>query len=440
MPLPRVVVVGGGFAGLAAARRLGRRHAVTLVDRAPAFEFLPNVHELVSRSRRPRFLRASLARLLAPDGQAFLQDEVVAIDPDRRRVRTRRGSELAYDALVLATGSAAATRGVPGVREHALPLRSVADGVAIGRRLRTLAAGRGSRTVTVVGGGFTGVECLGEILRRHRDVKGLHVRLIEPAPRLLDGQPKAVHRALRRLLADLGVELLTGESVDAVEPDGVRLGSGPRLASDLTIWTAGAAPQPFLAASGLAAPGRWVACLSTLQSAGREDVFLAGDTVELARPVGRQSYQASAMGRRAAGNVLRLLAGRAPKRFRPLPERRLVTFGYLSGFYLDGDVVLEGAALCALREALFQAGMFELDPPSQSVGARCRLIGRLADAARRGPADAFRGLFPLASVREGLPVPSFPRLLEPRNGQTPSSSERRAAPIQRLAFTGDGSR
>jgi NADH dehydrogenase FAD-containing subunit len=418
---PQVVILGGGFAGLAAARQLGERYAVTLIDRGADFEFLPNLHELVSRAKKPASLRLQRSRLVTRHGHVFRQAEVVAIDPERRRLRTGDGGELAYDALVVATGSAVAGRRVPGAAEHALPLRSIANGVEIGARLRQLAAAGAPRAVTVVGGGFTGVECLGEILRRYRQRGALAIRMIEPR-RLLAGQPRAVHRALRQVIGECDVELFLGESVAGLEPGWITLASGSRLRSDLTLWTAGGGPPPLLAEAGLAPAGEWAPARGSLQSGAYDDVFIAGDSAELRRAVHRQSYQATAMGRRAAKNAARLLTGREPKPYSPPDDQLLVTFGYLSGFYIDDDVVLEGAALCLARELLFQIGMAELDRPRRA-GAHRRLLRRIRDAARLGSLPApLRSLlpFPFARTpRDRFDLPSLPRLVKLR-GARPS--------------------
>ena len=412
---PQVVILGGGFAGLAAASRLGDRYAVTLVDRGADFEYLPNLHELVSRSKKPRSLRLDRGRLVERHGHTFRRSEVVAIDPELRQVRTADGGVLPYDALVVAMGSAVSSHGVPGVAEHAVALRSIAGGVEIGSRLKHLADDDEPQSVTVVGGGFTGVECLGEILRRYRQRRGLDVRLIEPGPRLLAGQPRVVHRELRAVIEECDVELLFGESVAGLEPGRIHLASGSWLRSDLTLWTAGGAPSPLLAAAGLAAPKEWAPVRRSLQSRAYENVFIAGDSAELRRRVSKQSYQATAMGRRAGKNVARLLAGRELKKYSPPDEQLLITFGYLSGFYIDDDVVLEGAALCLARELLFQIGMAELDRPHRA-GARRRLLKRLRDAARLGALPA-----PLLSLmpqpfsrapRDRFDLPSLPRVLK----------------------------
>ena len=175
----KVLILGGGFAGLAAAARLDDRHEVTLVDRGDHFEYLPGLHELVSRCKKPGSLRLSRQRLVSRHGHCFRQAEVTAVDAERREVRTADGV-LPYDALIVALGSAASTHGVPGVAEHAIGLRTTAEGAEIGARLKRLADDEEPRAVTIVGGGFTGVECLGEVLRRYRRRRRLTVRLIEP--------------------------------------------------------------------------------------------------------------------------------------------------------------------------------------------------------------------------------------------------------------------
>ncbi|HEX3554775.1 MAG TPA: FAD-dependent oxidoreductase [Thermoanaerobaculia bacterium] len=436
MVKPQVVILGGGFAGLAAASRLGERYAVTLVDRGADFEFLPNLHELVSRTKKPGSLRLERSRLVGHYGHTFHQSEVVAVDPELRQVRTGDGGVLPYDALVVATGSAVSSHGVPGVAEHALALRSIAEGVEIGDRLKRLADDGGTYSVTVVGGGFTGVECLGEILRRYRQRRALDVRLIEPGPHLLARQPRVVHRELRAVMEECDVELLFEESVAGLEPGRIQLASGSSLRSDLTLWTAGGGPSPLLAAAGLAAPGEWAPARRSLQSRAYDDVFIAGDSAGLRHRVSKQSYQATAMGRRAGKNVARLLAGRELKEYSPPDDQLLITFGYLTGFYIDDDVVLEGAALCLARELLFQTGMADLDRPRRA-GARRRLLKRLRDAARLGSLPApLLSLMPqpfARTPRDRFDLPSLPRVLKWRGaGSALEAAEAAAATSERL--------
>ena len=185
----RVVILGGGFAGLAAALELGPdRHQVTLIDRSRWFEFLPNIHELLSGVKTPELLRLPLDRNVRRAGHTFVRDTVTAIDPVGRTVATqRRRKAIGYDALIVAFGGVDATRGVQGVFEHAFPFKSVEQCERIGKRLARLAARRKPARVVIVGGGLEGVEALGEILRSYRD-SSLHVTLVEARERLAAGE------------------------------------------------------------------------------------------------------------------------------------------------------------------------------------------------------------------------------------------------------------
>lgn len=426
MEKPRVVILGGGFAGLTAARQLdGERYAVTLVDPGADFIFKPNLHELVSRTKKPRSLRLPLRKLVERRGRRFVQSAAVGLDPALREVRTADGETIGYDALIVAMGSAVGARNVPGAAEHAHALRSVEEGVAIGARLRQLVDDGGDRNVTIVGGGFTGVEVLGEVLRRYRQHGRLNLRLVHPHGRLLEKQPRVVHEALRDVTRELDVELLLGEKVARLEPGRVHLDSGSALQSDLTIWTAGGSAPPLLAESGLAPKGEWAPVRRTLQSRAFENVFVAGDDAGLSKEVSKQSYQATAMGRRAAKNAMRLLQGRELQKFEPEDERLLITFGYLSGFYVDDDVVLEGGALCLAREWLFQTGMADLDRPHRA-GAGRRIRKRLGDALRLGSwPPPLRAVTPFPfgrPARDRFDAPSLPRPLEWRNARSLSEA------------------
>jgi NADH dehydrogenase len=358
----QVLILGGGFAGLAAALELrSERHAVTLIDRSRWFEFLPNIHELLSGVKTPELLRLPLDRNLRRAGHTFVRDTVTEIDPVERTVATRRRrTAIGYDVLILTLGGVDATRGVPGVVEHAMPFKSVEQCERIGRRLARLATRRKPARVVIVGGGLEGVEALGEILRRHRG-SGMHVTLVEARGRLLPDAPAALDAYVRELCAPYEVDFALDSPVGRIEPRAVVLHDGRSLPSDLTIWTGGPAPPALLAECGLAPHGAWAPVDVTLQSKGHPEIFVAGDAADLPTPLPKQGYHALDMGVCAARNAERLLAGRKLTPFRPSGKPTLISFGDLSCFLLAGKRVLAGTSLGTAKEAVFELVMAQLD-------------------------------------------------------------------------------
>ncbi len=383
---PRIAIVGAGFAGLSAARRLGHEYSVTVIDRSPSFEWLPNIHELLSGVKRPADLRLPLSRLVERAGHRFLRAEVSAIDARSKQLVTSSGRRVGYDACIVAVGGAHDTFGVRGADRYALPFKSVDDCEAIGRRLATLARGPRESSVVIVGGGLEGVEALGEILRRYRDVEKLRITVVEGGPRLLPGSPPALDARVREHCEGRRVRLLVSSPVTSVTPTRVHLRSGEILRSDLTIWTGGVTATPLLRETGLALTARqWAPVDRTLRSSRLPDVLVAGDAAGLPRPLARQAYYAMQMGECAADNAARLLANRAPRVFRPSPKPVLIAFGDLDTFLLAGRSVIASPALAALKEAVYQVTMARFDPPlgAASIRSLARRLDRSVSVPRR---------------------------------------------------------
>jgi NADH dehydrogenase FAD-containing subunit len=378
----RVLILGGGFAGLAAALELRPdRYQVTLVDRSRWFEFLPNIHELLSGVKTPELLRLPLDRSVRRAGHTFVCDTVTAIDPVECTVATqRRRTSIGYDALIVAFGGVDATRGVGGVVEHAYPFKSVEQCDHIGKRLGRLAARRKPARVVIVGGGLEGVEALGEVLRRYRH-SSLHITLVEARERLLPEAPAALDAHVRELCAPYDVEFQMESPVRSIEAKAVVLREGRSLPSDLTIWTGGPAPPALLAECGLAPQSAWAPVDTTLQSKSHPEIFVAGDTAELPTPLSKQGYHALDMGVCAARNAERLLAGKPLAPFRPSGKPTLISFGDLTCFLVAGERALAGPLFAAAKESVFELVMAQLD--AQPLWSRLpRALHRAHRAAR----------------------------------------------------------
>jgi NADH dehydrogenase len=380
---PRIVIVGANFAGLSAAQRLGPGHDVTVIDGAPWFEWRPGIHELVSGTVRPADLRLPRVRLVARAGHRMLRATVTDIDARAGRLTTSGGGQVAFDACIVAIGSVVNTFGVEGADTYAMPLKTVDDGVAIGRRLATLARRKGRKSVVIVGGGLEGIEVLGEILRRYRGRESLHISVIETGSRLMPGGPRALDQAVRAHCAGLDVELMVKTAAAKVTRSRVHLGSGGSLRSDLTIWTAGATAPELIGEAGLSRGNRrWAPVRRSLQSRQFENVFVAGDVAELRPRLAKQAYYAMQTGQFAADNVVRFLAGRRLREFIAVPKPMLVAFGDLDTFLVSGRSVIASPTLATAKQAVFQLTMARFDPPVGAAQLRA-LTGRVVRALIR---------------------------------------------------------
>lgn len=398
----RIAIVGGNFAGLSAAAELGAGLDVTLIDPKPAFEWLPNIHEIVSGVKKPSALRLPLRERIRSAGHRFRRARVAAIDAATGVLYLDDGRQEPFDFCIVAAGGVNDTFGIPGAERHAMPFKSVDDCAAIQRSLAKLAAGSAPFAVVVIGGGLEGLEALGEILRRYRDYPGLRVELVEASERLMPEGPAAVDAALRQHLETLPVSLRTSERVAKVTARSVVLASGRRLRSDVTIWTGGARPPKLLFESGLANSDRtWAPVGSSLVSVAFDNVFVAGDAAALPRPLPKQAYHAIDMGRCAASNLMRLLDGKSPQAFRPSPKPMLLAFGDIDTFLVSGSRVIASPLLASAKEGVFQATMAGLDPPRSG-----RALHRLRERAGQGLArllpaggEAWTDLARMFSVR-----------------------------------------
>lgn len=382
---PRVLVAGGNFAGLAAARALDpQRVQVTLIDPSPRVEWLPNVHELLSRHKSPEQLQHDRRRIALRLGHDFLCDSVVKIDREGQRLHTAGGERLDYDILILAVGATPHDHGVAGAGEHALSSRSIDSCTRIGNALSRLAALPEGRDVVVVGGGIEGLEMLGEILR-HPSLSGKNghrftLHLVEMADTLFPRFPGLHERLLQRMQGQ--VQLHLGRRVVAVSNNSVELDNGMQLPARLVLWSAGSRSHTLGRTAGLTGNDTDAPVHNTLQSVHDASIFIAGDAAGLPDPLLKQAFHAQDTGRHAAVNAQRLLAGKPLLEFRPLHRPALVTFGDRDAFMIYGRQALATPALLPLKEAIYQYGYHQLLP----MRTRHDLAG-LARNLRRGMAE-----------------------------------------------------
>jgi NADH:ubiquinone reductase (H+-translocating) len=352
-PPPEVLIVGGGFAGLAAARALRSAPVrVTLVDRRNHHLFQPLLYQVATAALNPSDISAPIRSVLRRQRNArVVLAEVAGVDLAARRVRLSDGEELGYDQLVVAAGVTHSYLGRDDWARFAPGLKTVEDALEIRRRV-LLSFERAEREpdpaarvallqFVVVGGGPTGVELAGalaEIARhtlaadfRRIDPASARVLLLEALPHLLPAFAPPLQQAARRQLQRLGVEVRTSTRVTAVDAEGVSAG-GERIRSRTVLWGAGVSASALGRALGapLDRSGR-VEVLPDLTVPGHPEVSVVGDLAAVRQPDGSAvpglAPAALQEGRHAARNLLRALAGQARLPFRYRDKGTLATIG-----------------------------------------------------------------------------------------------------------------
>ena len=295
----KVVIVGGGFGGLAAAKALARAPVeVVLIDKQNHHLFQPLLYQVATAALSPAEIAWPIRRMLRHQQNVrVVMAEVTAVDTDSRRVTTDSGVE-SYDYLVLATGATDAYFGNDEWSEHAPGLKEIVDATSIRRRIllafekaeieMNVDARGDLLTFVIVGGGPTGVEMAGAIAElalktlatdfRHIDPRTTRVILVEAGESLLPSFPEPLSDYAKRALEKLGVEVRLGSPVTQCDSQGVQLGD-ERITSGTTIWAAGVAASP--AAKWLQVKtdraGR-VVVGSRLEVDDISNVFVVGDT------------------------------------------------------------------------------------------------------------------------------------------------------------------
>ena len=379
----RIVIIGGNFAGLVAASRLSRDHEVIVVDARTDFEWTPNIHEMLSGVKDRASVVLPRAACVSRYGHTFLHDAVTQIDAENSSVMTESGMALHYDACLVAAGSERTTFGIDGADEHTLKLRLVDDAARIADRLDKLAARKRRASVVIVGGGVSGIEAVGEILRRRGQGDEFNIHVVEREPRILEQLPEGLASDAAERFAPYPVTLHTDTAVSRVDARSVTLESGEKLSADLCIWSAGMVLPGFLRDAGLNDSGdEWLPVDDTLMSDYADNVFIAGDCAALPVPVRKQAYHAMAMGEVAGDNISRLLRDRPLKRFRPLPMPMLVSFGDLTTWLVVGEYAVASPVLAAAKEGVYQATMARLASPQEPLRYSADLVGRATMATR----------------------------------------------------------
>jgi NADH dehydrogenase len=367
--LPHVVIIGGGFAGIATARGLANKNVrVTIVDKHNFHTFLPLLYQVATAMLEPAEVAYPIRTIFGKARNVgFRHAKVREVDHARHVVLLEGGSEIAFDHLVVATGATASYFGIPGASQYAMPLYSLADARKLRNRLLSsleeadAAADEApvSLNFVIVGGGPTGVEtsgALSELIRTvikrdglRIDPSRVRVLLVDMAPRLLTPFPEKASKYAQKELERMGVEIEFGRSVVEVEERAIRFADGERLKVAAVIWAAGVTASGTLAHDLQTSPGpggrvRVMPDLRLLESA---NVWAVGDAAAVPldettfcaqlAPVAMQS------GRHCARQILLVLDGSPTTPFKYRNKGIMATIGrHAAVAQLPGGSVIKG--------------------------------------------------------------------------------------------------
>ena len=350
--IPRVVIIGAGFGGLEAAKKLsGQAVQVTVVDRTNYHLFQPLLYQVATAALSPADIAAPVRAILSKcENMEVILAEVQSIDVNARKVKMVDG-ELDYDYLILATGARHSYFGHPEWEKLAPGLKSLEDAVEIRRRILMAfeyaekisdeAARKAAMTFVIIGGGPTGVEMAGaitEIARytlakdfRHIDPSQARVILVESEPRVLAAFPEDLQISAMRQLVDLGVEVRVGIHATNLSEQGLQVGD-EFIPCRVKIWAAG--NNASFVGHSLGAPvdrvGR-VIVNKDLTIPDHPEVQVIGDlanfSYQTGQPLPGVSPVAMQQGRHAARNILAMIDGRKPQRFWYFDKGSMATIG-----------------------------------------------------------------------------------------------------------------
>jgi NADH dehydrogenase len=357
------LVLGGGFAGSYVARLLGKRGA-TIVSPENFMLYTPMLPEAASGTLEPRHVVVPL-RMMCPHAELLL-GRATELDPKQRRVRveTEEGLlSLSYENVVVALGAVSRTLPIPGLADHALGFKTLADAIHLRnhvlRRLEAAAAAssdgqrRRELTFVFVGAGYAGVEALAELSDLVRDAlryyptlrdSPQHWVLVDAAPKILPEIPRSLGEYAARQLAGRGVDIRVNTTLESVEPHAAMLSDGERLHTGTVVWTAGVRANPANERFGLPLDERGrVRVEPTLEVEGLPQVWSLGDGARvpnLATP-GEFDPPTSQHALRQARRLVKNLTGeRKPYRYRMLGQ--VATLGRYKGIAQIPGALLRG--------------------------------------------------------------------------------------------------
>jgi NADH dehydrogenase len=288
-----ILIVGGGFAGVRAARQLAKEPnlKITLISDKPDFAYYPQLYHAATGGSRAE-ASLPLAELLAGNGVRVIRDQAMALDPDGHTLTSKSGEKYHFDELILALGSVTNYFGIKGLKEFAYNIKTIEGAEILKNHLHheLVELHKTELHYVVIGAGPTGIElsaALGQYLRRIARLHGIKqarfsIDLIEAAPRILPRSSMSYATKVERRLKKLGVHIMTNTKVEGETAEGLEI-KGKLLKSHTVVWTSGVSNNPFYEDNAhcftLAKNGR-VVVNDHMEAA--PDIYVIGDNADSA--------------------------------------------------------------------------------------------------------------------------------------------------------------
>jgi NADH dehydrogenase len=340
------VILGGGFGGLTAARALTKIADVTVVDRHNFQTFLPLLYQVSTAGLAADHVAYPIRGALRKTGAKFRMASPISIDHKNKQVKLDSSELLDFDHLIIALGSTTADFGIPGVNEYALGMKSVHEALTIRaevmRRFEDLCRFEDSTrfTISVIGGGPTGVEMAGALAELVRGplksdqanaAAHIDVQLIEAGDRLLPPFSPSLSARTKKDLEKLGVKVMLNSAVKALAHREVVLKDGTTLPSEITVWAAGVQGSPAMQQLNLPVVGNRLAVDTSLQVKNYPNIWALGDIAGAlgkdGRPLPMVAPVAIQQGKFIAKQIERITKQKPLKAFSYLDKGSMATIG-----------------------------------------------------------------------------------------------------------------
>jgi len=346
MNKPKVVILGGGFGGLAAARALAKTAEVTVVDRHNFQTFLPLLYQVSTAGLAADHVAYPIRGALRKTKIKFRMGSPLSIDHKNKEVKLDSSEVLKFDHLIVALGSVTADFGIPGVNEYTLGMKSVHEALTIRaeimRRFEDLCRFEDDTklSISVLGGGPTGIEMAGAIAELIRGplkfdqanaAAHIQVSLIEAGPRLVPTFAPSLSERTKKDLEKLGVKVLLNVPVKAIEHRKITLKDDSVINSEITIWAAGVKGSDAMSQLNLPIVGNRVAVDPTMQVKNYPNVWALGDIAGAlgkdGKPLPMVAPVAIQQGKFIAKQIARLIANKPLGEFKYLDKGSMATIG-----------------------------------------------------------------------------------------------------------------